>query len=174
MSHIDKALFLDRDGVINKDNGYVHKYEDIEYIDYIFDLIFKYKREGYLIIVVTNQAGISKGFYTENHVKILHEKINCEIKKRTGYNIDMWYYCIDKDSISPCRKPNPGMINEAIVKFNLKPENCILIGDKLSDIDAGNRAEISKCYLLKGKYHLTDPKKKNRKYKFIKSLVKLV
>lgn len=174
MNYNEKALFLDRDGVINIDNGYVHKYEDVEYLDHIFDLITKYKREGFLIIVVTNQAGISKGYYTEDAVKKLHRKIDSEIIKKTGFSIDKWYYCVDKASSSSCRKPNPGMILNAIEKLNLTPRNCMLIGDKLSDIIAGNKAEISNCFLLKGKYHHTDPKKIDIKYKFIESLESLI
>lgn len=145
----NKALFLDRDGVINVDHGHVGKIENFDFIDGIFDLCKKAQHKGYLIIIVTNQAGIAKGYYTEDEFLELTKWMENEFKKK-GVLITKTYYCpyhIDakiakykKDSED--RKPNPGMILKAIEKFNIDPKNSILIGDKESDIEAGKNAKL--------------------------------
>ncbi len=151
----NKALFLDRDGVINVDKHHVYKIEDCEFIDGIFDLCRKAKSDGYLIIVVTNQAGIAKGKYTEEDYFKFRDYVHKEFKKQ-GCPIDAEYFCpyhteaviekYCKDSYD--RKPNPGMILKAQHDFDIDLNQSILIGDKQSDIEAGNRAGI-KVNILK-------------------------
>jgi len=145
----NKALFLDRDGVINVDKRHVYKIEDCEFIEGIFDLCKKAKEQGYLIIVVTNQAGIAKGIYTEEDYFKLRDYVHSEFKKQ-GCPIDAEYYCpyheeaiIEKykqDSFD--RKPNPGMILKAQKDFDIDLAQSVLIGDKDSDIEAGKKAGI--------------------------------
>lgn len=144
----NKALFLDRDGVINVDKHHVYKIEDCEFIDGIFDLCRKAKSQGYKIIVVTNQAGIAKGIYTEEDYFKFRDYVHAEFEKQ-GCPIDAEYYCpyhieglgkYRKDSED--RKPNPGMILKAAKDFNIDLSQSILIGDKESDIEAGKNAGV--------------------------------
>jgi D-glycero-D-manno-heptose 1,7-bisphosphate phosphatase len=150
-----RALFLDRDGVINVDRGYLYRREDIEFIDGIFELCRHAKRFGYLIFVVTNQAGIARGFYTERDFWSLTEWM-CGVFKDQGTSIDRVYFCpyhpvsgIGKYKIdSPLRKPAPGMILQASQDFSVDLRNSVMIGDKMSDIQAGIAAGIgcNICY----------------------------
>ena len=139
-----KALFLDRDGVINIDKGYVHKIEDFEFIDGIFDLCKFFQKRGFLIFIITNQAGIARGYYSENDFNILTGWMIEEFKKR-DVRIEKVYYCPHHPDFTgkcSCRKPNPGMILTAKKEFNIDLKNSILIGDKISDIEAGKNAGI--------------------------------
>lgn len=146
---MNKALFLDRDGVINVEKNYVYKIEDFEFIDGIFKLAKKYQDEGYLIIVITNQAGIGRGYYTEEDFCRLTDWMAKEFENN-GVHIAKVYYCphhpkygigdYRKDCI--CRKPKPGMIFKAQEEFNIDLGQSVLIGDKESDIEAGRRAGV--------------------------------
>jgi len=144
-----KALLLDRDGVINVDKGHVFRIEDFEFIPGIFDLCRKYRDEGYLIIVITNQARIAKGICTEDDF----EKLTIwmvEQFRQNGIEIAKVYHCPHHpDFTGPCncRKPEPGMILRAINDFDLDISACILIGDKESDLEAGRRAGIPESSL---------------------------
>lgn len=139
-----KALFLDRDGVINIDKNYVHLIDDFEFIDGIFDLCKKYQDEGYLIIVITNQAGIARGYYTtDDFNKLTHWMTEQFLAK--GILLSKVYFCPhhpDFDQDCNCRKPKPGMLLDAAKDFDLNLSQSILIGDKQSDIDAGSNAGI--------------------------------
>lgn len=144
-----KALFLDRDGVINKDYGYVHTVDTFHFLDGIFDLARLASEKGYLICVVTNQAGIGRGYYSESQFLMLTSWM-CERFKEEGATISKVYYSpfhpthgigrYKKDDFS--RKPNPGMLLNAISYFDLDPQLCILIGDAETDIHAGLAADI--------------------------------
>lgn len=146
---MNKALFLDRDGVINLEKNYVHKIEDFEFIDGIFELTKYFQDKGYLIIVITNQAGIGRGYYTEEDFHKLNDWMIDQFKQR-GILITEVYYCpfhpthgigkYKKDSFD--RKPNPGMILNATRKYNINLSESILIGDKESDIEAGKSAGV--------------------------------
>lgn len=151
----NKALFLDRDGVINVDYGHVFEKEKIDFLDGIFDLCKRAQELGYLLIVVTNQGGIAKGYYTEEQFLDLTKWIENEFQKR-GIKITKTFYCphhpegkIEKYSKS-CedRKPNPGMILKAIEEFNIDPTNSIIFGDKETDIEAAEYAKIGRKFLV--------------------------
>lgn len=144
-----KALFFDRDGVLNEDAGYLYRYEDVRWIPGARELIGELCRRGWLLFVVTNQSGVARGFYTEEDVKRLHETMDAEFRKFGGH-ITEYFYCphlagapvsaydVDCD----CRKPKPGMVTAAMKKYGLLPEDCILIGDSARDIEAAEAAGI--------------------------------
>ncbi|RMA93309.1 D-glycero-beta-D-manno-heptose 1,7-bisphosphate 7-phosphatase [Hydrogenothermus marinus] len=146
----NKALFLDRDGVINKEKNYVHKIKDFEFIDTVFEACRYFQEKGYLIIVITNQAGIAKGLYTEKDFQVLTKWMIKEFEKRK-IKISQVYYCPhhpDYTGKCKCRKPEPGMILKAKKEFNIDLEKSILVGDKNSDIEAGIAAGIKHNYLI--------------------------
>lgn len=152
---MNKALFLDRDGVINVEKNYVHKIEDFEFVDGIFELCTAAQDLGYLLIVVTNQAGIARGYYSLEQFKILTQWMKLEFKRR-GIEITKVYHCpfhpsagigeYKKDSFD--RKPNPGMLLRASEEFQLDLANSILIGDNISDIQAAFAAKVSQMVLF--------------------------
>lgn len=150
-----RALFLDRDGVINVNHGYVHTPENFDFIDGIFDVCRHAQHLGYLLIIVTNQAGIGRGFYTEDDFLRLTEWMKQQFRYQ-GININAVYFCPDHPEHgqgqyrrdSDCRKPKPGMILKAIEQFNIDPSTSVLIGDKESDITAGRAAKIETLMLL--------------------------
>lgn len=147
-----KALFLDRDGVINIDHGHVYKIEEFEVFPKIFDICLKYQAEGYIIIVISNQAGIGKGLYKEEDLLVLDQYMK-NIFKEKQITITDSFYCPHKPSDNcSCRKPKPGLILMAKEKYNICLEESVLIGDKMSDLEAGNNAGIKKLYFHKTRY----------------------
>ena len=152
----NKAVFLDRDGVINKDHAYVYKIEDVEFVDGIFDVCYQFKQRGYKIIIVTNQSGIGRGYYSEQDFEILTKWMESQFIAN-GCAIDAVYFCPHHptDAIEPylldcdCRKPKPGMFLKAIQDFALLPNACAMIGDKASDMFAAEAAGVGRKILLK-------------------------
>lgn len=141
-----KAVFLDRDGTINVERNYVSKIEDFEFIPGIFELLRSFQNQGYLLFIVTNQSGIARGYYSEIQFLKLAEWM-VEQFQNNGITIAKVYYCPHHPEITGecnCRKPKPGMILAAIDEFNVNRANSILIGDKKSDILAGEKAGIGK------------------------------
>ena len=147
---LKKALFLDRDGVVNKEKYYLYKINDFEFIDGIFELCQYYLELGYLIFIVTNQSGIARKYYNDNDFKVLSNWMNKEFLKN-NIMISNIYYCPHHPDISgscDCRKPNTGMLFEAAKHFELDLEASIIIGDKESDIEAGINAGLKETYLF--------------------------
>lgn len=145
-----KALFLDRDGVINVEKAYLYKIEDFEFINGIIDLCLHYQSLGFIIIVVTNQSGIARGFYSEEDFSILSSFM---IKQFSSYNINIShvYHCPHHETISGkclCRKPLPGMLLEAKKDYDIDLLSSIIIGDKERDVEAGLNAGLSETYLF--------------------------
>lgn len=148
------ALFLDRDGVINIDHDYVHRQQDFEFIDGIFDLCRHAAGLGYRLIVVTNQAGIGRGYYTEQDFLALTDWM-CGVFRENGITIDKVYFCpfhaehgIGKYKISsPFRKPGPGMILQAAEEFAIDLRGSVLLGDRETDVQAGIAAGIGRNLL---------------------------
>jgi len=146
---MNKALFLDRDGVVNIEKDYLYKTVDFEFIDGIFKVCKYYQNLGYKIFVVTNQSGIARGYYSEDDFK---EVTNWMINEFEilGINISKVYHCPHHPDISGdcnCRKPKPGMLLEAAKDYDIDLQNSIIIGDKERDIEAGINAGLSTTYL---------------------------
>ena len=140
---INKACFLDRDGVLNEDVGYLHKSQDFKWIDGAVEAIKLLKKNNFLVIVITNQSGISRGYFTSKDVTNLHEWMN-KILKKEDIQINDFFFSGDLPNNNPesRRKPSPKMINEAIEKYNLDKTRCFMVGDKLSDLEAAKNAQI--------------------------------
>lgn len=153
---LKQAVFLDRDGVINIDKGYVHKQEDFRWVDGAIDAIRWFNELGCLVFVVTNQGGIARAFYTEQDVLELHGWLQSELN-RQGAHIDQFYYCPhhvegivpEYSRLCDCRKPEPGMILAAAQDWPVDLSRSILIGDKPSDMTAAERAGVT-GYLFHG------------------------
>ncbi len=149
------ALFLDRDGVINVDHGYVHRPEEFHFMDGIFDVARAARTHGYRVVVVTNQAGIGRGRYSEKQFHALTDWM-CHRFSEEQAPIDCVYFSpyhptaglgeYKRDHIS--RKPRPGMIFQAERELGIDLAASILIGDKLSDIEAGIAAGVGRNLLL--------------------------
>lgn len=145
-----KALFLDRDGVINKEKNYLYKIEDFEFIDGIFELCAFYQNLGYKIIVVTNQSGIARGFYTKKQFEDLSAWMLEEFEKK-GLHVSRVYYCPHHPEISGacrCRKPEIGMFLDAQAEFDIDLANSVMVGDNERDIQAAQKAGITQSYLF--------------------------
>jgi D-glycero-D-manno-heptose 1,7-bisphosphate phosphatase len=151
------ALFLDRDGVINVDHGYVHMPEEFEFVDGIFEVVATANQAGYLVVVVTNQAGIGRGYYSEAQ---FHDLTHWMIGRfaEHGGQIDAVYFCpyhpehgIGKYRCeSEFRKPAPGMLLQAERELNIDLSSSIFVGDKASDMQAGRAAGVGRLLLLGG------------------------
>jgi rfaE bifunctional protein nucleotidyltransferase chain/domain len=150
-----KAAFLDRDGVINQDRAYVHRWEDFEFVPGAIDGMRRLQQAGYAIVIVTNQSGLARGYYTEAQYEALTASLREELARK-GVKLDGIYHCphhpkgkvaalaIDCD----CRKPAPGMVLRAARELCLSLPASILIGDKPSDIEAARAAGVGCAYLV--------------------------
>ena len=137
-----KALFLDRDGVINIDHGYVSKIEDFEFNDGIFELLHLFVKKGYKLFIVTNQSGIGRGYYSQNDFETLTTWMLEEFKKQ-NIHVESVHHCHHApEALCACRKPATGMVDEILSLNNIDLENSWLIGDKQSDIDLAKNSGI--------------------------------
>jgi len=141
---MNKIAFLDRDGVINHDVGYVWDKVDFKWIDGVKEAIKLLKKEGYKIIIITNQSGINKGLYTRNQVDELHKWINKTLKVNIGKKIDGFYICPHtKEEECLCRKPKTELFMKAIYdKGPIDLDNSFMIGDRDKDMLAAQRIGI--------------------------------
>lgn len=145
---MNKAIFLDRDGTINIDHGYVHQIDDFEFIEGSINALKKLKEMGYLLVLVTNQSGIARGYFTEAQFLQLTEWMDWSLAEQ-GVDFDGIYYCPHhpdgkgefKEDCS-CRKPKPGMLLDAMKALNIDPQQSIMVGDKIEDIKAGINAKV--------------------------------
>lgn len=144
------AVFFDRDGVLNEDLGYVHKPEDYIWIPGAIETIKRLKHKGYAIFIITNQSGVARGYFSEKDVRDLHHWINDELFQKYDVQIDSFYYCphhptagLDSYKVfCECRKPRPGLINQALFEFNIARKSSYFIGDKDTDMEAAASAGI--------------------------------
>lgn len=143
-----KVIFLDRDGTMNEEVHYLHKPEDLKLLPGIGQAVRRFNEAGYQVVVVTNQAGVARGYYTEQDVIELHAYLNRMLKEE-GAHVDAFYYCPHhpEHGIGPyktecrCRKPGIGMFEQAEQAFKdgINKEESYMIGDKLLDVEAGHR-----------------------------------
>lgn len=152
-----KAVFLDRDGTINVERDYLFRREDFEFISGVPQSIKKLNDAGFLVVVVTNQSGIARGYYSEADVKLLHEFVKQQLSSY-GAHVDGFYYCPhhpDKGNAPYrkaccCRKGEPGMLLDAAGDLNIDLSQSFIIGDKLADIEAGLAVESTPILVLTG------------------------
>lgn len=176
---MNRALLLDRDGVINKEINYLYRVEDVEFIDGIFEACLFFQLRGFLLIVITNQAGIARGKYTVDDFHKLNDWMVNEFQRR-GIQISKTYFCpyhptegigiYRQESFD--RKPNPGMIFKARDEFELSLKDSILVGDKASDIEAGINAGVGANVLVKSGHQISGTSKANAIIDSIKDLPK--
>ena len=152
------AVFLDRDGTINVDHGYVHTPEAFEFLDGAPEAITELNRAGYLVLLVTNQSGVARGLYTEADVQRVHDHMMQQLTQR-GARLDAIYYCPDHPQgigeyrrPSRCRKPDIGMFEAASRDFRLATSQSWMVGDKLSDIHFGLNAGLRPILVLSGQH----------------------
>ncbi|WP_321811202.1 MULTISPECIES: D-glycero-beta-D-manno-heptose 1,7-bisphosphate 7-phosphatase [unclassified Burkholderia] len=150
-----KALFLDRDGVVNVDYGYVHRTQDCVFVTGIFDLVRIANASGYQVVVVTNQAGIGRGYFSEAQFIVFMDWMRDAFEAR-GARIDRVYFCPHHPvagvgaykQACACRKPEPGMLYEAQRELDLNMSESIMVGDKSSDLEAAARAGVGRRFLF--------------------------
>lgn len=160
---MNKALFLDRDGVINKEINYLFNIHEFEFIEGIFETCKFFQDTGYLLIVITNQAGIARGYYSEEDFHILNSWMLDQFEKR-GIKITKTYYSpfhpeyglgkYRKDHWS--RKPKPGMLFQARKEFDINLPESLLVGDKESDIEAGLTANVGFNVLVRSGHKINE------------------
>ena len=143
-----KAIFLDRDGVINKDSGYVHAIEDFHFLPGVFEALRTFEALGYLLIIVTNQSGIGRGYYTQKDFETLTDWMKKELQKRDIHIAGVYHCPHHPDDGCGCRKPQPGLILQAAKDFDVDLSRSWMIGDKQSDIEAAKNAGIQNAILL--------------------------
>ena len=153
--NFNRAVFLDRDGVINVDHGYVSTWDRFEFLPGVPEALRALQTAGYLLVVVSNQSGIGRGLYSESDVDLL----NCQIQKAlTSWEVTVsgFYHCPHHptEAFEPyrircdCRKPAPGMIFEACRNLDIEPAQSALVGDKRTDIEAGMAADIGRLFWI--------------------------
>lgn len=152
----NKALFLDRDGVVNVERHYVHKIEDFEFMGGIFPLCARFQECGFRIVLVTNQSGIAQGLYPEEDYLRLDAWMVGEFSSR-GVTVSRTYHCPHHPEFTgdcDCRKPKPGMILRARDELGIDLAKSVLLGDKDRDLEAGRRAGVARLGLVRGRTRL--------------------
>jgi len=144
-----KTIFLDRDGVINKEINYLYRKNDFLFINGIFDACRHFESIGYKIIIITNQSGISRGFYNIDEFKLLTNWMLSKFIDQRINILDVFYCPHDPKSNCDCRKPKPGMLLMAQKKHDIDMSTSWMIGDKEVDIKAANSAGVQKTILVR-------------------------
>lgn len=168
-----KAVFIDRDGVINKDPGgwtehsYVTKWEQFKFLPGALDALKSLNKNGIKVILISNQAGVGKGHFSRNELDAVTGKMIKEVR-RAGGEIEAVYYCTHKkEDNCDCRKPNPGLIEKAVEKFDIDPAATYFIGDSEVDVIAGRRAGCKTIFVLSGKTSREDMGKWHEKPDYV-------
>lgn len=141
---MEQVVFLDRDGTLNQEVNYLHRPEDLKLIPGVPEALGLLKEAGYRLVVVTNQSGVARGYYTEEDVRNLHLYMN-QVLERDGASIDAFYYCPHHPEYGVgayrqachCRKPDTGMFEMAGKRFEVDKARSFMVGDKLLDVEAG-------------------------------------
>lgn len=150
------ALFLDRDGVLNIDHGYVGRPADFEPVEGVFQVLRKAIACGYALIVVTNQSGIGRGFFTQDEYDAL-ERYMRQLFLAEGVEFTAVYHCPHLPAADcACRKPKPGMLLRAEREYGIELAESVMVGDKLTDAEAGRAAGVGRIELIKPNRTLED------------------
>ncbi|WP_081698547.1 D-glycero-alpha-D-manno-heptose-1,7-bisphosphate 7-phosphatase [Limimaricola cinnabarinus] len=171
MSGARPALFLDRDGIINVDHGYVATRERLDYVPGIADLVAAANRAGWAVVIVTNQSGVARGYFPESQMHAFHDMIRADLASQ-GARIDAVYHCphlpgaavAQFDVDCDCRKPRPGMLLRAIREMDLDPARSAMIGDKPSDVEAA-RARVSQAICFRAATCWSSPPRACRRFR---------
>ena len=152
---MNKAIFLDRDGTLNIDYGYVHEIDNFKFIDGAIDALRKLKKMGYMLVLVTNQSGIARGYFSEEQFLQLTEWMDWSLAEQ-DVDLDGIYYCPhhpegkgEYKEDCDCRKPKPGMLLQAIKELKIDPTQSIMVGDKVEDLKAGIGAKVKMNVLVR-------------------------
>lgn len=141
---MERVIFLDRDGTLNEEVNYLYRKEDLKILDGVPEALRMFRDQGYRIVVITNQAGVARGYYKEEDVQALHAYMN-ELLRAQGAEIDAFFYCPhhpehgvgEYKKVCCCRKPEIGMFQQAEKLFAVDKNSSWMIGDKLIDVRAG-------------------------------------
>ena len=142
---MNKAFFLDRDGVLNLDHlPYQHRMEDFEILPDVVPALQKLRDAGFKLIIISNQGGIAKGIYKHSDTHELHDYFSAEMKKH-GITLDAYYYCPHHPSVGKCicRKPDSLLLEKAMARFKIDAKQSFFIGDMDRDIEAGKKAGVN-------------------------------
>ncbi|GLR08782.1 D-glycero-beta-D-manno-heptose-1,7-bisphosphate 7-phosphatase [Mixta theicola] len=150
------AIFLDRDGTVNVDHGYVHEIDDFQFIDGVIEAMQELKKMGYALVLVTNQSGIARGIFSEDQFMQLTEWMDWSLADRE-VDLDGIYYCPHHSEASvesyrqqcDCRKPQPGMLLSAMKQLNIDMAASYMVGDKIDDMQAGKAAGVGTNVLVR-------------------------
>ena len=152
---MNKAIFLDRDGTLNIDYGYVHKIDNFKFIDGAIDALRELKKMGHILVLVTNQSGIARGYFSEEQFLQLTEWMDWSLAEQ-DVDLDGIYYCPhhpegkgEYKEDCDCRKPKSGMLLQAIKELKIDPTQSIMVGDKVEDIKAGISAKVKMNVLVR-------------------------
>ena len=153
---MNKAIFLDRDGVINRERGYTFRLEDFEILPDVPEVLKRFQDKGYLLIVVSNQSGIAKSLYKQEHAEMLHAHMVKELGKKK-IKFSEIYYCMHHPDTGKCicRKPDSLFLEKAMSRFNINPAKSYMIGDKERDVMAAEKAGV-KGILIKANTSLKE------------------
>ena len=157
-----KVIFLDRDGVINEEVGYLHKIKDFKFINGVMDSCNYFLSLGYQIIVVTNQSGIGRGLYKEEDFNIVNEWMLDNFRQEGIRILDVFFCPHGPDDNCHCRKPKPGLFINAKEKYDIDMKKSWMIGDKEVDIEAANNAGISQTILVRSGHIINEDATKSK------------
>ncbi len=149
----NKAVFLDRDGTINVDTGYVYKKEDLQLLPGVLDALHIFQNAGYLLIIVTNQSGVGRGFYTLDDVNRFNESLSLLLRENDILLSDFYVCPHSPEDNCKCRKPSPYLLNKAMEEYDVDAQASFMFGDKDSDLKAGQNAGIP-SYLVTAEHSL--------------------
>ena len=152
---MNKAIFLDRDGTINVDCGYVYRVEDLALLPGAAEAMKMFQERGFLLIVITNQSGVGRGYFTMDDVAVFNHALDEELA-RHGVKIDDYFICPHgPEDGSECRKPLPYLVQKAIEKYDIDANESYMFGDKKSDVECGESAGV-KSYRITAENSLLD------------------
>jgi D-glycero-D-manno-heptose 1,7-bisphosphate phosphatase len=152
-----KAIFLDRDGTIIEDAGYLSRIEDIKFFPYSFEALFLLQKAGFMLFLVSNQSGIGKGKFTAERMLEVHSEVERQLQEQ-GINITGFYFCPHHPKAAvpeyrqncSCRKPEPGLLLKAAREHQIDLTKSFMIGDKISDPQSGKRAGCRSILVMSG------------------------